>query len=345
MPSDAKWCQKNTSATSCFSDQCTWSLDRLIWEKSNQHDLLSILSPPKHTLKVRQASLPPWEFNLPLYFVLCIQKICLGYSHDQNPCILHIHKHKHFQHKPQPKLSKALERFTSHLLLSFIQWREEIKGSRFSNDKKSNKRQCHIYVTRSMMSHKRQQACWHCYAIWWQKGWYNKKGEVKKRVMPQKKGNAAKWLMSQKRAMLKKGWHCKKRAKLQNGNFEKRVDATPGRQSLCCRAALKLLLFHIRSHFTKISTCSQSSCHPGCLCFVILITWRTQDASWWPRWGWRARRRWCRHWCQRPSEGSHSATSAPGLASHISLQRRIGFSIWLGDDNKYKVQVHRPDNR
>ena len=174
MPSDAKWCQKNTSATSCFSDQCTWSLDRLIWEKSNQHDLLSILSPPKHTLKVRQASLPPWEFNLPLYFVLCIQKICLGYSHDQNPCILHIHKHKHFQHKPQPKLSKALERFTSHLLLSFIQWREEIKGSRFSNDKKSNKRQCHIYVTRSMMSHKRQQACWHCYAIWWQKGWYNK---------------------------------------------------------------------------------------------------------------------------------------------------------------------------
>ena len=174
MPSDAKWCQKNTSATSCFSDQCTWSLDRLIWEKSNQHDLLSILSPPKHTLKVREACLPPWEFNLPLYFVLCIQKICLGYSHDQNPCILHIHKHKHFQHKPQPKLSKALERFTSHLLLSFIQWREEIKGSRFSNDKKSNKRQCHIYVTRSMMSHKRQQACWHCYAIWWQKGWYNK---------------------------------------------------------------------------------------------------------------------------------------------------------------------------
>ena len=130
----------------------------------------------------------------------------------------------------------------------------------------------------------------------------SKKGNVEKGVALQKKGEAAK------------------------RQFWKKSDATPGRQSLCCRAALKLLLFHIRSHFTKISTCSQSSCHPGYLCFVILITWRTQDASWWPRWGWRARRRWCRHWCQRPSEGSHSATSAPGLASHISLQRRIGFS-------------------
>ena len=101
--------------------------------------------------------------------------------------------------------------------------------------------------------------------------------------------------------------------------------------------------FSTSDHISQRSQLVRS--HPGYLCFVILITWRTQDASWWPRWGWQARRRWCRHWCQRPSEGSHSATSAPGLASHISLQRRIGFSIWLGDDNKYKVQVHRPDNR
>ena len=220
MPSDAKWCQKNTSATPCFSDQCTWSLDRLIWEKSKQHDLLSILSPPKHTLKVRQASLPPWEFNLPLYFVLCIQKICLGYSHDQNPCILHIHKYKHFQHKPQPKLSKALERFTSHLLLSFIQWREEIKGSRFSNDKKSNKRQCHIYVTRSMMSHKRQQACWHCYAIWWQKGWYNKKGEVKERVMPQKR-QCCKMVEVSKKGNVEKGVALQKKGEAAKWQFWK----------------------------------------------------------------------------------------------------------------------------
>ena len=259
MPSDAK---KNTSATSCFSDQCTWSLDRLIWEKSNQHDLLSILSPPKHTLKVRQASLPPWEFNLPLYFVLCIQKICLGYSHDQNPCILHIHKHKHFQHKPQPKLSKALERFTSHLLLSFIQWREEIKGSRFSNDKKSNKRQCHIYVTRSMMSHKRQQACWHCYAIWWQKGWYNKKGEVKKRVMPQKK------------AMLQNGWCLKKGQCWKRGGIAKK-----GRS--CKMAILKNEWCHSWSTITLLPSSFEAFAFPHQITFhkdlnlftVILSSW------------------------------------------------------------------------
>ena len=53
---------------------------------------------------------------------------------------------------------------------------------------------------------------------------------------------------------------------------------------------------------------------------LIIATWKTLDASWWLRWGWRALRRWCRRWCPRLSEGFRWAASEPGPASRISLQ-------------------------
>ena len=126
----------------------------------------------------------------------------------------------------------------------------------------------------------------------------SKKGNVEKGVALQKKGEAAKW------QFWKTSW---------------------------CHSWSTITL--LPSSFEAFAFPHQITFHKDLNLFTVILsswlpflTWRTQDASWWPRWGWQARRRWCRHWCQRPSEGSHSATSAPGLASHISLQRRIGFS-------------------
>ena len=53
---------------------------------------------------------------------------------------------------------------------------------------------------------------------------------------------------------------------------------------------------------------------------LIIATWKTLDASWWLRWGWRALRRWCRRWCPRLSEGFRWAASEQGPASRISLR-------------------------
>ena len=55
---------------------------------------------------------------------------------------------------------------------------------------------------------------------------------------------------------------------------------------------------------------------------LIIATWKTLDASWWLRWGWRALQRWCRRWCPRLSEGFRWAASEPGPASRISLRCR-----------------------
>ena len=59
--------------------------------------------------------------------------------------------------------------------------------------------------------------------------------------------------------------------------------------------------------------------HPSSL-ITHKATWKTLDASWWLRWGWRALRRWCRRWCPHLSEGFRLAASVPGPASRISLR-------------------------